>query len=91
MKLAIEIGSLNLPLKTKDKNILSEKQSEQILARLTIPSGKKFSPEEVQNLLELESLPAPPSQKKKPGCLLDETSILKNRSLPIGFQNFQNL
>jgi hypothetical protein len=41
-------------------------QSEQILARLTIPSGKKFSPEEVQNLLELESLPAPTSQKKKP-------------------------
>jgi len=33
---------------------------------LTIPSGKKFSPEEVQNLLELESLPAPSSQKKKP-------------------------
>ncbi len=34
---------------------LDSKQSEQILARLTIPSGKKFSPEEVQNLLELES------------------------------------
>ena len=51
---------------TKDRNILSEKQSKQILARLTIPSGKKFSPEEVQNLLELESLPAPISRKKKP-------------------------
>ncbi len=51
---------------TKDKNILSEKQSEQILARLTIPSGKKFSPEEAKNLLELELLPAPSSQKKKP-------------------------
>ncbi len=41
---------------TKDRNILSEKQSEQILAWLTIPSGKKFSPDEVQNLLEWESL-----------------------------------
>jgi hypothetical protein len=50
---------------TKDRNILSEKQSEQILARLTIPSGKKISPEEVQNLLELESLPAPTAKKKK--------------------------
>jgi hypothetical protein len=50
----------------KDKNILSKKQSEQILARLTIPSGKRFSPEEVQNLLELESLPALLPKKKKP-------------------------
>jgi hypothetical protein len=32
---------------------------------LTIPSGKRFSPEEVQNLLELESLPAPLPKKKK--------------------------
>ncbi len=30
--------------------------SEKILAQLAIPSGKKFSPDEVQNLLELESL-----------------------------------
>ncbi len=50
---------------TKDKNILSEKQAEQILARLTIPSGNRFSPEEVQNLLELESLPVPLPKKKK--------------------------
>ncbi len=41
---------------TKDRNILSDKQSEQILAWLTIPSGKKLSPEEDQNLLELESV-----------------------------------
>jgi hypothetical protein len=49
----------------KVKNILSKNQTEQILARLTIPAGKRFSPEEVQNLLELESLPAPLPPKKK--------------------------
>jgi len=49
---------------SKEKNILSEKQSEQILARLTIPQGKRFSSEEVRNLLELESLPAPSPQVK---------------------------
>jgi hypothetical protein len=32
---------------SKEKNILSEKQTEQILARLTIPQGKRFSSEEV--------------------------------------------
>jgi len=51
---------------SKEKNILSEKQTEQILARLTIPQGKRFSSEEVRNLLELESLPAPsPKTKRK--------------------------
>jgi len=49
----------------KVKNILSKNQTEQILARLTIPAGKRFSPEEVQNLLELESLPASLPPKKK--------------------------
>ncbi len=49
-----------------EKNILREKQTEQILARLTIPQGKHFSTEEVRNLLELESLPAPsPKSKRK--------------------------
>ncbi len=52
--------------KSKEKNILSEKHSEQILARLTIPQGKRFTSEEVRNLLELESLPAPsPKSKQK--------------------------
>jgi hypothetical protein len=51
---------------SKEKNMLSEKQSEQILARLTIPQGKCFTSEEVRNLLELESLPAPtPKSKRK--------------------------
>jgi hypothetical protein len=51
---------------SKEKNILSEKQTEQILARLMIPQGKHFSSEEVRNLLELESLPAPsPKAKRK--------------------------
>ncbi len=51
---------------SKEKNILSEKQTEQILARLTIPQGKCFSSEEVRNLLELEYLPAPsPKAKRK--------------------------
>jgi hypothetical protein len=50
---------------TRVKKVLSEKQAEHILARLTIPDGKRFTPEEVQNLLELESLPAPLSSKKK--------------------------
>ena len=58
--------TINIIKETKDRNILSEKQTEQILAHLTIPKGRKFSPEEVQNLLELESLPAPILKKKKP-------------------------
>jgi hypothetical protein len=50
----------------KEKNILSKKQVEQILARLTNPQGKRFSAEEVRNLLELESLSAPlPKSKRK--------------------------
>jgi hypothetical protein len=49
----------------KEKNILSEKQTEQILARFTIPQGKRFSAEEVRHLLELESLPAPTLKSKR--------------------------
>ena len=50
----------------KEKNILSKKQTEQILARLRIPQGKRFSSEEVKNPVDLESLPAPsPKAKRK--------------------------
>ena len=50
----------------KQKNILSEKQSSAILDRLTIPSGQIFTPEEVACLLEMDSLPGPPTKRKKP-------------------------
>ena len=38
----------------------------QILARLTIPSGRRFTTEEVECLLELDSLPGPTRKRKKP-------------------------
>ncbi len=49
----------------KVKNVLTEKESMQILARLTIPSGQIFTTEEVACLLELDSLPGPPRKKQK--------------------------
>jgi hypothetical protein len=33
---------------TKDKNVLSEKQAKQILARLTVLSSRKFSPKKLK-------------------------------------------
>lgn len=48
----------------KQKNILTEKQSAQILQRLTIPNGQIFTPEEIACLLEMDSLPGPPTKKK---------------------------
>ena len=50
----------------RQKNILSEKQSAVILNRLTIPSGQIFTSEEVACLLEMDSLPGPPTKRKKP-------------------------
>ena len=49
----------------KQANVLSEKEAEILLKRLIIPDGKKFTPEEVQSLLELESLPGPHPKKRK--------------------------
>ena len=49
----------------KQANVLSEKEAETLLKRLIIPDGKKFTPEEVQSLLELESLPGPHPKKHK--------------------------
>ena len=42
------------------RSALSEKDSEIIMRRLTIPNGKRFSPEEVYELLTGNSLPAAP-------------------------------
>jgi hypothetical protein len=50
----------------KEKTVLSKKESAQILARLTITSGCRFSTEEVECLLELGSLPGPTRKWKKP-------------------------
>ena len=69
----------------KQKNVLTEKQSLQILDRLTIPSGKKFTPDEVACLLEMDSLPGPPSKKKKPESKSKlGTRIIKNTPKTIG-------
>ena len=50
----------------KEANILSEKQTEHILKRLTIPNGKQFSIEEVKWLLEADSLTSPFYKKIPP-------------------------
>jgi hypothetical protein len=52
----------------KSRNVLTEEQTEQILKRLTIPSGRHFSAEEVKWLLEADSLenPIPLKKKKQP-------------------------
>ena len=55
----------NILENNKKLSVLSEKQTERILRRLTIPNGKVFTQEEVASLLELDSLPGPPSKKKK--------------------------
>ena len=63
----------------KEKNILSEKDSCKILDRLTIPTGKIFTPEEVACLLEMDSLPGPPSKRKKPDSkAMTGKRIIKN-------------
>jgi hypothetical protein len=78
-----DIGSIIK--ETKDKNILSEKQSKQILVRLTIPSGKRFYPKEVQNLFELESLPAPlPKKKKAESKAITGKCNIKNNPTTLG-------
>jgi len=44
---------------TKYKSVLSEREAEKLLSRLSIPVGKVFTPTEVRHLLNLPSLPAP--------------------------------
>ena len=52
----------------KNRHILTEKQTEEILQRLCIPEGRIFTPEEVKWLLEADSLENPliATSKKKP-------------------------
>jgi hypothetical protein len=44
---------------TKYRNVLSEREAEHLLSRLSIPAGRVFTPTEVRHLLNLPSLPAP--------------------------------
>ena len=51
----------------KRRHVLTEKQTEEILRRLTIPQGRHFTTEEVKWLLEADSLDNPiPAKKKAP-------------------------
>ena len=50
----------------KQKSIISEKDTEKILKRLSIPEGKPFSAEELKFLLEADSIENPTLKKKPP-------------------------
>jgi len=49
----------------KRRQVLTEAQTEEILRRLTIPTGKHFTAEEVKWLLEADSIENPIAPKKK--------------------------
>jgi hypothetical protein len=61
-------GAEEAILLAKSRNYLSEEDCIKILDRLRLPNQLKFTPEEVQALLEYESLPAPfpKATKSKP-------------------------
>ena len=66
---------------------LSEAESLQILKRLTIPYGTYFSREEVANLLELPSLPAPLQPKKKKSSAKAGPRVLQSLPKTLGKKN----
>ena len=71
---------------SKATTYLSENESMQILKRLTIAYGTPFSREEVANLLELPSLPAPIQKKPKSSAKAGKRT-LKNMPKTLGDKN----
>ena len=70
----------------KNRSIISEKDTIELLNRLTIPSGHHFSVEDVASLLDLDSLPAP-VQKKTKSHLKPGKRIVKNMPKTLGKKN----
>jgi len=70
----------------KNRHVLSEEQTEHILRRLSIPTGRHFTAEEVKWLLEADSLedPMTPTKKKVPSKAKLGVRELKNipKTLP---------
>ena len=71
---------------SKATTYLSEEETMQILKRLTIPCGTQFSREEVANLLQLPSLPAPLQKKPKSSAKAGKRT-LKNMPKTLGKKN----
>ena len=66
------------------KNIISEKDTEKILRRLSIPEGRPFTSEEVKHLLEADSIESPILKKKPPTKAKLGQRIVKNTPATLG-------
>jgi len=58
-------GADDIIRKAKNRSIISEKDTVEFLERMSIPTGTKFTAEQVAYMLEAESLPAPVGKEKK--------------------------
>ena len=68
----------------KEANILSEKETEHILKRLTIPDGREFTSDEVRWLLEADSIQSPFFKKKPPSKAKLGKRFIKNNPKTLG-------
>ena len=68
----------------KELNVLSEKETEHILKRLSIPDGRQFDPDEVRWLLEADSLTSPFFKKKPPTKAKLGKRFIKNNPQTLG-------
>ena len=66
----------------KGRQILSEEQTEHILRRLSIPTGRHFTAEEVKWLLEADSLTNPITPKKKKALTKAKLGTREIKNIP---------
>ena len=68
----------------RNKSVLSEKDTVEILNRLSIPAGTKFTAEQVAFMLGAESLPAPVGKEKKKSTAKEGKRQLANLPKTLG-------
>ena len=80
-----QIGADEAIYESKNRSIISEKDTEEFLKRLTMKEGFTFTPEMVRDMLEQNSLPAPASApKKKQSQAKEGKRFFKNSPTTLG-------
>ena len=79
-----QIGADEAVHESKTRSIISEKDTEEFLKRLTLKEGYIFTPETVRTMLELDSLPSPHIPRRKPSQSKEGQRFFKNNPTTLG-------